>query len=109
MTQMIICNRVILINHGEKLIDTSLHDMRHRYLKKKKLRFVTAEEHPVITLPEGALISYEPFALTVEIDPDVLVLSEIVTTIMSSLTVHDMSIHDRELEDVIRMIYSEET
>lgn len=48
-----ICRRVILINNGEKLIDTSLESMRKQYLRQKRLVFVTEQEHPSLNLPQA--------------------------------------------------------
>lgn len=102
-----ICDRVILINHGEKLIDAPLQEVRNRYLKKKQLRFITDEENPSLHLPDGVVAHSENHTLTLEIDPEQVSLPAIITDVMQKLTVKDMSIHDRDLEDVIRMIYTE--
>jgi ABC-2 type transport system ATP-binding protein len=102
-----ICDRVILINHGEKLIDAPLQDVRNRYLKKKQLRFVTEEETPHIILPDHVISQSENHVLTVELDPDQVSLPAVISQIMQELNIKDMSIHDRDLEDVIRMIYTE--
>ena len=102
-----VCDRVILINYGEKLIDTSLADMRNRYLRQKQLRFVTAEENPQITLPEHAKVTIEPHTVIVELDPTLLPVAEVVTAVMQKFTIHDIAVSDRALEDVIRHIYTE--
>lgn len=102
-----ICDRVILINHGEKLIDTSLDDMRKRYLRKKQLRFVTAEEYPTIVLPEGTFIEIQPHTLVIEVDPDKTSIPAVITAVMQGTTVLDMNVSDQELEDVIKHIYCE--
>lgn len=102
-----ICDRVILINHGEKLIDTSLGEMKKKYLQQKQLRFVTAEEHPHIELPEGADVKTEAHRLTIDIDPKKVMIPEVIQKVLQSVTVHDMTVSDQELEDVIKHIYQE--
>ncbi|MDB5477588.1 MAG: natA [Alphaproteobacteria bacterium] len=102
-----ICDRVVLINHGEKLIDMTLPEMRKLYLRQKQLRFVTAEEHPHIVLPEAAQIKIAPHSLVIDIDPDIVPVAAIIGTVLQNLTVHDVAVSDRALEDVIRHIYTE--
>lgn len=101
-----ICDRVILINHGEKLIDTTIDEMRRRYLRCKRLRFVTAEETPQVTLPDAATVTVGRHELVVEIDPEVVAVAEIMTRVMASLTIHDVAISDQQLEEVICHIYT---
>jgi ABC-2 type transport system ATP-binding protein len=102
-----ICDRVILINHGEKLIDTSLDEMRKRYLKNKQLRFVTAEEFPDVAFTGDVEASVEPHTLIVEADPAKTPVAELIAHVLKKVTVHDMSISDQSLEDVIMQIYTE--
>jgi ABC-2 type transport system ATP-binding protein len=102
-----ICDRVILINHGEKLIDAPLQDVHHRYLKTKQLRFVTDNENPHLNLPDVTITHQDTHSITIELDPDRVSLPQTITHIMQHLKVRDMSIHDRDLEDIIRMIYQE--
>ena len=100
-----ICDRVILINHGEKLIDTSLDEMRKKYLRKKQLRFTTAEEKPVVHLPATVQVMVEAHTLLVETDPDVTPVADIIAAVMRSQIIHDIAINDQALEDVIHHIY----
>jgi ABC-2 type transport system ATP-binding protein len=100
-----ICDRVILINHGEKLIDTGIDDMRRSYLRTKRLHFTTAEETPGIGALDHAQFKTEKHAVTVEIDPQQVPVAAVISHVMKTSTVQDMQIHDTELEDVIMHIY----
>lgn len=102
-----VCERVILINHGEKLIDTSLDDMRTRYLRKKQITFITAEEHANITLGEGVTVTHAPHRLVLEIDPDRTTVTDVISHVLKSTTIHDMNVTEQALEDVIKHIYTE--
>lgn len=97
-----ICPRVILINHGEKLIDMPLVEMRRTYLRRKQIVFATAEETPALDMP-GAQI--EPHRVMVEIDPEKTSVPSVITKAMQQMTVHDITVGDVPLEDVIKHIY----
>ncbi|MFH1158891.1 MAG: ATP-binding cassette domain-containing protein [Pseudomonadota bacterium] len=100
-----ICRRVILINNGEKLIDTSLEEMRKRYLRQKRLVFVTEEENPVLDIPHILNTVTEPHRLTVEINPEDASVPGVISLALQHLTVHDVSVGDVPLEEVIKHIY----
>lgn len=102
-----ICDRVILINHGEKLIDMSLGAMRQHYLRQKLLAFTTAEEAPTLNLPQAISIVTEPHKLLVEIDPSITPVASVISAVLASLTIHDVSVSDVPLEEVIKHIYAE--
>jgi ABC-2 type transport system ATP-binding protein len=102
-----ICHRVILINHGEKLIDMSLTAMRQNYLRQKLLVFTTAEEMPRMDLPQAVKITSEAHRLLVEIDPALTPVAQVIGMALSTLTIHDVAVGDVPLEDVIKHIYAE--
>ncbi len=100
-----ICKRVILINNGEKLIDTSLEEMRKQYLRKKRLVFVTEEDHPVLDIPDVLNTVTESHKLTVEVNPEKASVPGVISLALQNLTVHDVSVGDMPLEEVIKHIY----
>ena len=102
-----ICDRVIIINRGEKLIDTSLAKMRQSYLRQKLLVFTTAEETPQLDLPQAVNITTESHKLLVEIDPTVTPVAGAISLALEKLTIHDISVSDVPLEVVIKHIYAE--
>lgn len=102
-----ICDRVILINHGEKLIDTSLDDMRKTYLRHKQLRLTTVEENPILDLPDGVTSATEPHMLVIDVDPSIMPMAQVINHAMKTLDVTDLSISDQDLEEVFCQIYTE--
>ncbi len=102
-----ICKRVVLINHGEKLIDMPLDTMRRKYLRLKRLAFITTEEHPSVNLPEADSIIIEPHKLIIAVDPEKLTVPAVITTVMQQTDVRDIEVSDVPLEEVIKHIYQE--
>ena len=102
-----ICDRVILINHGEKLIDMSLPAMKQHYLRQKLLVITTAEEAPRLDLPQAISLVTKPHKLLIEIDPQVVPVADVIGAALKHLTIHDIAVSDVPLEDVIKHIYAE--
>ena len=102
-----ICNRVILINHGEKLLDMGLKAMRQNYLRQKLLVFTTAEETPRLDLPHAVKITTEAHKLYIEIDPNLTPVAQVIGQALNILMIHDIAVGDVPLEDVIKHIYAE--
>lgn len=102
-----ICDRVILINHGEKLIDTDLETMRRTYLRHKQVIFVTADELPTLPVMHGVTMTSDKHELRCEIDPAVMRIPDLIQAVMSHVTVQDIRVSDTALEDVIKHIYHE--
>ncbi len=102
-----ICQRVILINHGEKLIDTTLDQMRRKYLVQKQIVLTTEEESPSLVV-EGALkTETQPHRFLIEINPQVTPVAKVISLALEALTVLDVSVSDVPLEEVIKHIYTE--
>lgn len=101
-----ICQRVILINHGEKLIDMSLGEMRRTYLRQKQIVLTTGEESPVLQIPGVLNVVSEPHKLSFEIDPAATLVSKIIAAALETLDIHDVSVSDVPLEEVIKHIYA---
>lgn len=100
-----ICDRVILINHGEKLIDTSLDAMRKKYLRQKQLVFVTAQEAACFVYPGLVSCHAEAHRLVIDINPDVTPVAAVLAKVLQEFEVLDMSVSDLPLEEVIKDIY----
>lgn len=100
-----ICDRVILINHGEKLVDTDISSMRREYLKTKILDFAVTEEMPSVAPLEGVSVQIGKHKISAEIDPAVVPVATLIAHVMKTATIQDLQIHDTKLEDIIMHIY----
>lgn len=101
-----ICDRVILINHGEKLIDTSLEAMRKKYLRQKQLVFVTGQEATCLSYPGLVSCHAEAHRLVIDINPDETPVADVIAKVLQDYDVLDVSVSDLPLEEVIKNIYA---
>ena len=104
-----ICERVILIDHGQLLLDLPLARLRREFLKTRTVVLATDEEHPSLDLPGIAAVRAEPYRLTLDIDVAVTPIERVVETALTRLSLRDIVIENPPLEAVIAAIYRGET
>jgi len=100
-----ICDRVILIDHGEKLLDTTLNQLQKNYTKYKILRLVTEEKTPTFNHQDVFIESQSDHKLTLKVDISKVSIEEIVSKCISTFELHDIGIEGLPLEDIIKQIY----
>ncbi len=101
-----LCERVILIDHGRKLLDTSLHELRREYTRFKTLSLATEEESPTYDQAGVQVIEQAPHRLVLSVDVGVVPLEQVVAACFARFTLHDIAIEDLPLEEVIKTIYA---
>jgi ABC-2 type transport system ATP-binding protein len=101
-----VCERVILIHHGEKLIDRPLADMRRLYLRQKQVVLTTGEEAPALPARDGVKAEVKPHQLFLSLDPEKVPVASIISEALATLDVQDVAVNDVPLEEVIKHIYA---
>ena len=102
-----ITERVILINHGEKLIDQPVRDLRAQFMQHKLISLVTEEVDPSLNHPGVEEISRGKHGLSLQVDLGETSVDQIIRTALETLNVRDIAIENAPLEDIIKQIYSE--
>jgi len=101
-----ICERVILIDHGSKLLDSSLAELRRDYTRFKTLVLATDEERPLFQRAGVGVIEQAPHRLVLNVDVSEVALEQVVSECLSSFKLQDISIENMPLEEVIKAIYA---
>lgn len=105
-----LCSRVILINHGKIMLDSSMENIKHGFLNKKKIT-VTFDEH----VEEGDILKLfkdkEVFVeigekIQVEYDETKILTGKVVEKLMSIGSAKDLNITNTSLENIIYDIYT---
>jgi len=104
-----ICDRVIVIDQGRLLLDEPLEQLRRQFLRSRSIVLVTAEEHPTLVLAGTRVIASEPFRLTLSVDVAATGVDQVVAAAFRTLTVRDLIIEQRPLEDIVKAIYRGES
>lgn len=101
-----ICDRVILIDHGQKLLDTALSELRRDYTRYKTLRLVTEEESPAFRRDGVDILEQAEHRLALRVDVAIVAVEKVVTECLSVFKIQDIAIEDLPLEEVIKAIYA---
>ena len=101
-----ICDRVILIDRGTKVIDAPLADLRRDYLGRKTLRIATVEERPELEMAGVEVLERTPHGLSLAIDARAVPLDRVVGQCLERFAVEDLTVADLPLDEVIRSIYA---
>lgn len=100
-----VCDRVLVVNNGELLLDEKMGDLKQKFIEKKIVKIVT--DTPLV--PNHALNQYllaqESHAMTFAINPQHLPLDQMISQLIQAYQIKDLSIEDPPLEDIIRKIY----
>lgn len=103
-----ICERVIVINHGEKLLDQPLSELRQHYGRQKAITLATGEEAPEFAMDGVTVISSGRHQLQLGVDLAVASVDQVVASALGSLSVKDLAIEEARLDEVIKQIYADQ-
>jgi ABC-2 type transport system ATP-binding protein len=100
-----ICDRVLIIDHGQLLLDLALERLRRDFLKHRTVIIVTEQERPTLSVSGVSVTAAEPHRLTLAVDTATASVEQTVTAALTQLTVRDLIIENPPLDDIIRSIY----
>ena len=101
-----ICDRVILIDHGQKVIDGTLAGLKRDYLGRKTIRLATDEPAPRFEMAGVETVEQGPHTLLLSVDAKTAALDKVIAACLERFQVHDLSVEDLPLEEVIKTIYA---
>jgi ABC-2 type transport system ATP-binding protein len=104
-----ICERAIVIDRGALLLDLPLEQLRQRYLGPRAIVLETHEPDPSFLHPGVAVLSAEPYRITLSVDTAVAPIEQVIAAALQRLPVRDLVVEDTPLEEVVKAIYRSET
>ncbi len=102
-----LCERIIIIDHGQKLYDGSVEAIKRRYGRERRL---TAEivdycQECDIDIRGVRLVSVEGTRITFEFDRTTVRADELIVALAARYELKDVTVAEPELETIIREIY----
>lgn len=100
-----LCERVIIINHGQMMYDGSLRALIDEHIDYKVLEVTFTEPVTTEVLEKyGTVKEYQPKRVVLEVSK--AVAKEMAAKILTKLPVNDILINEVSIDDVIRHIFS---
>ena len=100
-----VCDRAIIINHGEILYDGSLLNLRKNYIKKKIIKVKLANTTTFKPLPFMKIVKQEMDFVKFEIPNTKENLQKTFEEITNTYDVDDIEIKDPAIEEIIKEFY----
>ncbi|MDR2902626.1 MAG: ATP-binding cassette domain-containing protein [Lactobacillales bacterium] len=100
-----VCQRAVVINRGEIILDSPIPKIKREYLKKKIITVVSDKPDMDIAVAHASVVHREAFLVKLEIDVSQVPLNETLGKITSFPGVVDVSVENPSMEEVIRDIY----
>ena len=101
-----LCERVVVINHGNQVFDGTLADLRSRYSPERRLRVTFTETPESNQLPAQAKVLEQNSAQWVLSLPADAV-APITSEILQNFAVADLSLEEADVEDALRALFAE--
>lgn len=100
-----VSERVVVINHGQVVLDDNVDNVRKQYLSSRVLGVVFQKDQAVVQLPGLRLLDTTGSKHRYEVDTTKTSVATLMSHLLGLGEVADVSIDDPPLEDVIAHIY----
>lgn len=100
-----VCDRVLVLDKGMIITDSSLRDLKRTYMKKKILKLVTDQERLSLNLPGIEVLSNEQYHFSCEVDIGITPIEQVIMEVLKISNLKDVTIEDPSMEEVIRLLY----
>ena len=100
-------DRVMLIGKGQLLYDGSFAQMKSRYNTIHVLTIDYDASRKIIAPEHTALLSNENGRAVLSVDTEKAPVSQVISLLSQALTVHDISVQTRPIEEIIAEVYEE--
>ncbi len=103
-----VSKRVIVINHGQIVLDDKVSAMRRAYIGSKILEVKFSTPPQNLEMHGVSVLKRTEYALKLEVDTRIAPIESVMNAVLQLAPVADISIEDPPLEEVIAHIYGQE-
>jgi ABC-2 type transport system ATP-binding protein len=109
-----LCQRVIVINHGQVIFDDAVKLLKRRYLRRKiiEVRFGVAlngQTDAITSIGGVTVLKMGRYGAKLELDTEQRPVDAVLRDLMTAHPVVDLNVLDPPLEEIIRDIYRRDT
>ena len=102
-----LCERVLIIDHGQLLYDGALTTLKNRFGGQRQLMVDFAETYTQIEIEGAEIIAQEGSRVTYQFPRTALTASELIGRLTARYRIRDLEVREPEIETTIRRIYEE--
>lgn len=102
-----VAKRVVIINHGQLVLDDKVSKVKRHYLGSKLLSVKFRDEPGPFQLEGVEVIKSSYHAMKLEVDTSVVEIDTVINAVLQAAPVADITIENPPLEKVIAHIYSQ--
>lgn len=100
-----VCERVMIINHGELLLNSPLSSLRQDYIQEKVITFLTEEENLSLNLPGVVPLSSSSYKSQFTIDTTKAPVDQVIVEALKQTRLKDITVEDPPMDEIIQHIY----
>ena len=102
-----LCDRIIIINHGQIVEDGSLQDLIKRISPYRQLILEFYDEVPEIKHEKAKVIKQESSRVWLQFDNTKITAADLISDLSAYNTFKDLSLEEPNIHDIIREVYTE--
>lgn len=100
-----VCERVIVLDKGTIIHDSSLKELKRSYIRKKILSLITDVEYLPLTLLGMKILENANYHFVCEIDLALTPIDQVIHEALKLTGIKDVTIEDPSMEEIIRTLY----
>ncbi|WP_127497566.1 ABC transporter ATP-binding protein [Paenibacillus glycanilyticus] len=100
-----LCDRAIVINHGGLVFDGRVDFMKQQFLTHKTVQLLLEDDPGHMALEGVEVLSRDGSRLTLSVDTGLTTIESVLSALMASHRIVDMTVQDPPMEDIITRMY----
>lgn len=100
-----LCKRVVIINHGQVIMDGPVGALRRDYMQVKEVDLKLGEPFDGFAMEGVAVVKAKGYGVKLAVDTTVAPIEAVISAILSRYPVQDITIQNPPIEQVIAAIY----
>jgi ABC-2 type transport system ATP-binding protein len=97
---------VIVVNHGEIILDTTTSHLRHNYLTTKLVNVKFGAPCPSLSLTNVEILKHTEKGVKFRMNTKLTAVESVLTELFAQVKAEDISVEEPAMEVIIRDIYA---
>jgi len=104
----VLCQRAMVINHGDVIYDGRVNDLKHSYLRTKTISLKLGEAWQGFDMEGVRLLKHKEYGVKLEVDTSVAPIDRVMAQLLSRYSIVDVNVDNPPMESIIARIYGAE-